>query len=253
MIAQVVHGGGGPLRLPQACLDSFQLFGLVPKEIREVLRALGLVARQAGGDQIRNPVAAAFDFGNDVVFGQRLVSPSAVGATVTLLVEEVFPEFPAFQRSLLIFDPGNFRVLELLDIEFDRFNDPLGDGRPPAEFGEPVEGVVGHTSQGRRDSVVFPPAVVKAGGAAPKVCRAAPPAVLTPLKHFFVDFGFVVLYFGEEEGFGSVLGGCNKGDARGVGSWVGFECDGLGCSGGSVFEPDHEGQESCDHRSSFPA
>lgn len=91
------------------------------KEIPNILGSLLQIAGFAGQRQIGNPVGAPFRPREHVLHLQRDPLHTTIGTDTPPLLEQVLTHFKAQERSLLVLQASDLRVLHLLDIEAHEF------------------------------------------------------------------------------------------------------------------------------------
>src|SRR5271157_1136149 len=133
--------------------------------------ALHLIAAAAGQGQIAYAAAATPGTWNDMLNFQGHIFCPAVSAFADPLLKQVFPDLVTHQLSLLVLNPGYFRVFQRLSIKLDQFQ---GEGRyrcRPDQASAPCLDIGKAASQTRRQPTFPPAAVIKPGGAVAGMAR----------------------------------------------------------------------------------
>ena len=246
-----IHGGGGVERTFQPGEDLLQKLRLVSQKFFDRAVPLSLVAESARQREIAYPIGAAFRARHHMLDFQQDVFGSAVGAPPLPLFEQVFPQFVPGERSLLIFNTGNLRVLELLHIEPDCLDGNRRDGTQTAEPLRPSQAVVHPRLDGWRQPAGGPGPVIEPGRTIAGLAIAPIPTKHPPIKKGFLDRRAPMVQLGGEDGNLAALDFRDQGDPGGLAPRIELEFDRLDFPAGSVLEDDREREPAIDRRLAF--
>lgn len=245
-------GGIDRGRVPQRALG----LGQDPGEPRRVtgqkdrnrLRRLGAVARATGQRQVRDAVRAAPRPRDDVLDLQRHVFGVAIGAAPAPFLEQVFPDLVAFERPLLVFDPGDLRGLQRLHVEPDQLLGQIRHRREPVQPRHASGGGVDPMLQRRGEPALGLAAIVEPGLAVAQVGAAPAAPEGGPLAQAFADFRAAMIDLCQvQDGVGlRIL--ADDGDAGRLRARIDPDLDGLGLAANAVAQADGERVHAVDHR-----